>query len=43
MKQPTDARHSVSGQLAPWTAPKKSPEENPINAPMIISFFIFRF
>jgi hypothetical protein len=35
------ARHKMSGHDAPWIAPRRSPEENPINAPMIISFFIF--
>src|SRR5688500_1422612 len=36
------ARHQASGHDAPWSAPRKSPEENPTNAPIIISFFIFR-
>jgi hypothetical protein len=37
-----DARHKMSGHDAPWSAPKRSPEENPISAPIIISFFIVR-
>jgi hypothetical protein len=35
------ARHITAGHGEPWANPKISPEENPINAPNIISFFIF--
>lgn len=31
----------TEGHGEPWTNPKISPEENPTNAPNIISFFIF--